>query len=104
MFNPTKQTILLLLQTDTMIRPIVILFLFLSSMSVAQQLEYEGSLELQGFYASEDLPFWMYTNTSTRANALTNVSGYAFAKAQYDLNESCTAMVLSIDLNGMNSL
>lgn len=93
MFNLTKQTILLLLQTIPMIRPLVILFLFLSSISFSQQLEYEGSLELQGFYASEGLPFWMYTNSSTRANALTNVFGYAFAKAQYDLNEASNIQV-----------
>lgn len=71
-----------------MIRPLVILFLCLSIQSFSQQLEYSGSIQLQGMYASENLPFWMYTNTNTRANALTNASGYAFAKAQYELNET----------------
>ncbi|MFT5863566.1 MAG: hypothetical protein ACI828_002230 [Flavobacteriales bacterium] len=69
-------------------RPLVILFLFLSITSIAQQIEYRGALELQGMYASEELPFWMYTNTNTRANELTNVSGYAFAKAEYELNDT----------------
>lgn len=69
-------------------RPLVILFLFLSITSIAQQIEYTGVLELQGMYASEELPFWMYTNTNTRANELTNVSGYAFAKVEYELNDT----------------
>lgn len=71
-----------------MIRPLVILFLFISIQSFSQQLEYSGTAQLQGMFASEDLPFWMYTNSNTRANALTNVSGYAFAKAEYEFKET----------------
>lgn len=56
--------------------------LFISATVLAQDWDFSGTARVQGLYSNQELPWWMYTNSSNTKNANTNGLGYAFAKAQ----------------------
>ncbi|MAP55572.1 capsule assembly Wzi family protein [Altibacter sp.] len=68
---------------------LIVLFLLLGGIGIAQELDYNGSIEATGAFSNEEeLPFWFYTNTNTALNAETNISGTASFQAVYSFENS----------------
>jgi len=70
-----------------------ILFLFLLLISavdpVFSQVEYSGSINLEGYYSNKDkLPFWFYSNQRGRVSEETNFDGWISGKMNYDFSKN----------------
>lgn len=76
-----------------------LLFFLLGLQTILAQdsIEITGFVEGRAFAFSEDLPFWMYTNTNGFLNRESNGGVSAFAKADYDIS---TNHSLSLGLGG----
>ncbi|PKA84348.1 capsule assembly protein Wzi [Ulvibacter sp. MAR_2010_11] len=65
------------------------LLLLLSLSLHAQQFEYSGNVEVIGLISNNDqLPFWLYTNSSSAINSETNFSGTALVTGTYNFEAS----------------
>lgn len=62
---------------------------FCSVFSSAQQIEWQGKVEVIGTFSSEDQnPFWLFTNTNTQVGAASNFSGLGEVEGTYQVSEN----------------
>lgn len=66
----------------------ILVFLSFFGVVAQEKIDFSASIETKAFLISQELPFWMYTNTNGFLNEQTNVGASAFAKANYAFNSN----------------
>ncbi|MUP44545.1 hypothetical protein E0K83_02140 [Gramella sp. BOM4] len=65
--------------------------LLISYFQVFSQVEFSGSLNLQGYYSNkEKLPFWFYSNQRGRVSEETNIAGWISGKMNYKVSNKAS--------------
>ena len=65
-----------------------LLFLVLFSGLTYSQVDFSGSIHLEGYYSTKDkLPFWFYSNQRGRVSEETNIDGWINGKLNYKISE-----------------
>jgi len=61
------------------------------SLSLAQKVEWEGSLSVTSIFSSEETnPFWFYANSDTQFGAASQFSGFGEVNGKYAISENAT--------------
>ncbi|PTX44471.1 capsule assembly protein Wzi [Christiangramia gaetbulicola] len=65
------------------------LVFFTASKIVFAQADFSGSVNLEGYFSSEDdLPFWFYSNQRGRVSEDTNIDGWINGRLKYSLSDN----------------
>ncbi|WP_405224887.1 capsule assembly Wzi family protein [Dokdonia sp. Asnod1-B02] len=71
-----------------LISALLYIFIFTSSITAQERLNFSGSLGSIGFVSSDRLPFWSFTNSQGFLSESSSYGVSAFAKADYSISEN----------------